>query len=199
MTGPFAPGELSGERARLVPMTPVHAPALLEAGRDEAIWPYLPAHPRTLEDFGCLIAEAVAEREAGHECPFVIMDLHTGDIVGSTRLTDIFPNHKQAEIGWTWLAPAAQRTRINTECKFLLLRHAFEAMGLVRVCLKADARNLRSLHAIERLGATKEGVLRRHRILPDGFVRDSVYYSVIAEEWPAVKQRLEGFLADDCE
>lgn len=189
-----APVELSGQRACLLPMTLAYVPALFAAGQEDEIWPYLPDHPRTLAEFQDWVQEALAEQERGASLPFVIVDRETDRIVGSTRLSDISLRHRQAEIGWTWHSPVVWRTRINTECKYLLLRHAFETLGLIRVCLKTDARNQRSQRAIERLGAVKEGILRSHRILPDGFVRDSVFYSILADEWPAVKTRLEGFL-----
>ncbi len=186
--------ELCGKRACLCPMTPADVPALLAIGQDDEIWRYLPERPRTPAEFQDWVQEALAEQERGTELPFVIVDRETDQIVGSTRLVDISLRHRQAEIGWTWHSPTVWRTGINTECKYLLLRHTFEVLGLIRVCLKTDARNLRSQQAIERLGAVKEGILRSHRVLPDGFVRDSVYYSILADEWPAVKTRLEGFL-----
>ncbi len=189
------PVELMGKRARLVPLAAEHAPALLEAGRDPAVWTYLPRHPQTLAGMEELVAEALARRDAGIDFPFVICDRHEGNcVVGSTRFCDIDPANRSVEIGWTWLAPGVWRTRINSECKYLLLGHAFETLGAIRVFLKTDARNIRSQKAIERLGAVKEGVWRKHRILPDGFVRDSVYYSILDDEWPAVKARLETFL-----
>ena len=189
-----APVELSGKRACLLPMTLAHVPALFAIGQDDAIWSYLPEHPRTLSDFQDWVQTALAEQASGMELPFVIVDRELDQVVGSTRLVDISLRHRQAEIGWTWHSPAVWHTRINTECKYLLLCHAFETLDLVRVCFKTDARNQRSQAAIERLGAVKEGVMRRHRILPDGFLRDSVYYSIISDEWPDVKTRLEGFL-----
>ena len=190
-----APVELMGRRARLVPMTPAHASALLEAGRDPAIWTYLPCHAKTLADMEDLVAEALARRDAGVDFPFVVLDRHDGDrVVGSTRFCDIDPANRSLEIGWTWLTPDVWRTRINSECKYLLLGHAFETLGAIRVFLKTDARNVRSQKAIERIGAIKEGVWRKHRILPDGFIRDSVYYSILDDEWPAIKARLETFL-----
>lgn len=177
-----------------MPMALIHVPALLAAGQADEIWRCMPQHPCTLAEFQDWVQAALNEQECGTELPFVIVDRETDQVVGSTRFLDISLRHRHAEIGWTWLSPTVWRTRTNTECKFLLLRHAFEMLGLVRVCLKTDARNRRSQQAIERLGAVKEGILRRHRILPDGFIRDSVYYSIIAEEWPDVKTRLEGFL-----
>ncbi|MBV9851367.1 MAG: GNAT family N-acetyltransferase [Armatimonadetes bacterium] len=191
----FRPILLTGQRARLVPMEPDHAAGLWEAGRHPDIWRYMPvARPEALADMQGLVRAALAEQARGTSLPFTIMDQETNAIVGSTRFLDIVPVHRQLEIGWTWLTPAAQRTRINTECKYLLLRHAFETLGLIRVQLKTDARNERSQRAMERIGAIREGVLRRHRILPDGFVRDSVYYSVIVEEWPQAKAHLERLL-----
>ena len=187
------PVTLRGTRAWLVPMELSHASGLLEASRDPAIWAFLPAvPPRTLTDMERMVQDALMEQAQGNSVPFTIIDQETQSIVGSTRFLDISQAHRQAEIGWTWLTPAVWRTRINTECKYLLLHHAFETWNLLRVQLKTDARNERSQHAIERIGGVREGTLRRHRILPDGFVRDSVYYSVIAEEWPSVKARLGG-------
>jgi RimJ/RimL family protein N-acetyltransferase len=119
----------------------------------------------------------------------------TRQAVGSTRFGDIAPEHGRVEIGWTWIAPSRQRTAVNTEAKLLQLTYAFETLGAGRVALKTDARNSRSQRAIERLGAVREGVLRRHIRLPDGYMRDTVYYSILGDEWPAVKARLEERLA----
>jgi N-acetyltransferase len=191
----IAPVELRGERAALAPLEAAHLRALHEAGRSPQIWTYMPMRATTLEDMRVLIDEALRARQAGTEFPFVITDLDTKRIVGSTRFLDISLVHSSVEIGWTWLAPEVWRTRINTECKYLLLRHCFEVLRTVRVQFKTDVRNIQSQRALERIGAQKEGVLRRHRILPDGYVRDSVFYSIIAEEWPAAKCRLEGLLS----
>lgn len=189
------PVELMGERARLAPMERAHAAALFETTRDPRVWTYMPAPMASEADMERFIDAALGARERGEEMPFTIFDRESERAVGSTRFLDIAPQYRGLEIGWTWLTPEVWRTRINTECKYLLLRHAFESLGAIRVQLKTDLRNVRSQQAIERLGAVKEGVLRRHRILPDGYVRDSVYYSVIAEEWPSVRERLLGFLA----
>jgi RimJ/RimL family protein N-acetyltransferase len=189
------PVELAGERARLVPMEEKHAEALFEAGRFPEIWAYMPMKVETAGDMERMVTEALAAKEKGTELPFVVEDRETGRVVGSTRFLDIQTTHRQLEIGWTWYTPDVWRTRINTECKYLLLSYCFEELALVRVQLKTDGRNARSQRAIERIGGVKEGVLRRHRILPDGYIRDSVYYSVIAEEWPGVKQRLEAMLS----
>ena len=189
------PVTLTGERARLVPMEAGHAEALFEAARDPDIWAYMPLRVTNRTDMVRIVEEALRAQAQGTDVPYVIEDRETGRVVGSTRFCDITLPHRSLEIGWTWLSPQVWRTRINTECKYLLLRHAFETLDLLRVQLKTDARNLRSQRAIERLGAVKEGVLRHHRVLPDGYVRDSVYYSILAEEWPGVKARLEAMLS----
>ena len=186
---------LSQEHTRLLPMEVAHASALYDAGRHPEIWDYLPARMSSFEDMERFIENALQQKATGNEFPYVIQEVQTGRIVGSTRYCDIQPAHKNLEIGWTWLTPDMWRTPINTECKFLLLQNAFESLSILRVCLKTDARNTRSQRAVERLGAVKEGVLRRHRILPDGFVRDSIYYSILDTEWPVVKAGLEKRMA----
>jgi RimJ/RimL family protein N-acetyltransferase len=154
----------------------------------------MPAPP-SLDAMNVWIREA-RERAAGAtERPFAILDAPSGRAIGSTRYLDIRPEHRGLEVGWTWLGPAFQRTAINTECKLMLLTHAFESMGAVRVQLKTDARNLQSQRAIERLGAVREGVLRRHMILWDGYVRDSVMFSISDLDWPEVRTRLQGMLS----
>ncbi len=171
-----------------------HADALLRAAAYASIWAVVPRPFTTLAEAHTYIDNAVREAKAGREAPFVIVDQAAGTVVGSTRYLDIDSQNRSLEIGSTWLAPSVWRTSINTECKYLLLRHAFESLDIIRVQLKTDLRNLLSQKAIERIGAVREGVLRHHRILPGGILRDSVYYSILAEEWPAVRQRLEAFL-----
>ena len=185
---------LTGKRAKLVPMAASHYEGLYAASRDPNIWTYLTMRMQGPADMERLVREAFEARKQGSEVPFVIIDQETDRIVGSTRYLEITPTHRALEIGWTWLSPDVWRTRINTECKYLLLRYSFEVLQAVRVQLKTDMRNLRSQQAIERLGAVREGVLRHHRILPDGYRRDTVYFSILEAEWPAVKARLEGFL-----
>jgi RimJ/RimL family protein N-acetyltransferase len=137
------------------------------------------------------VTQALQDQAQGTSLPFAIRDLASERLVGSTRYLRIEVQHRGLEIGWTWLTPSAQRTGINTECKYLLLRHAFEQLGAIRVQLNTHYLNRQSQQAIERLGAVKEGVLRNHRIMPDGSYRHSVYYSVIENEWPKVKAELE--------
>ncbi len=199
MTQTLTPIEFHGRRATLLPLQMSHTDALFEAGQDERIWRYLPKHPKTRAEMQSVVENALALQAGGQELPFVVADRETDRIVGSTRLLDITLPDRRWEIGWTWYNPAVWRTRMNTECKYLLLRHSFETMDMVRVCLKTDLRNTRSQQAIERIGGVKEGVLRRQRIMPDGYIRDTVYYSIIAEEWPSVKARLESFLANDAQ
>jgi RimJ/RimL family protein N-acetyltransferase len=186
---------LSGQTVRVEPLEQRHAADLLAAAADPEIWLYMPApQPRCLGDVEALVAAALHDAANGEQVPFAIIDRHSGQAVGSTRYLEIRPADRALEIGWTWYAREAQRTAANTECKYLLLRHAFEDLGALRMQFKTDARNLRSQRAIERLGAVREGVLRKQRILHDGFVRDAVYYSIIDAEWPTVKRGLEAML-----
>ena len=190
------PVVLYGEHVRIEPLDPRHAPDLLEAANDDDIWRFMPVRrPADLATMTDLIERAWKAAAVGDELPFAIIDDKTDRAVGSTRFLEVRRIDRALEIGWTWLGASAQRTRINTETKLLLLRHLFEELGAMRVQLKTDGRNLRSQQAIERLGAVKEGVLRRHRLTWDGIYRDTVYYSIIEPEWPAVKERLQGLLS----
>lgn len=140
------------------------------------------------------MAEALGGMATGRYVAWAIVLAADGRVVGSTRFGDIEPAHDRVEIGWTWLGRSAQRTAANTEAKYLQLRYAFNDLGAGRVAFKTDARNEQAQRALERIGAVREGILRAHVRLPDGFVRDSVYYSVLASEWPAVRERLEQLL-----
>jgi N-acetyltransferase len=192
----IGPIELLGQRVEIVPMETKHTKELFTAGNNLDIWTYMPMVVRTLEDMERLVNDALKQREQGTQFPFVIVDKDTNELIGSTRFIDISVPNRNLEIGWTWLSPSVWRTKVNTECKYLLFKHCFETLGTIRVQLKTDSRNLRSQRAIERIGAVKEGVIRNHRILSDGYRRHSVYYSVIDNEWGGVKERLEGFLRD---
>ena len=189
------PVVLYGEHVRLEPLDHRHAEELFEASQDDEVWRYMPV-PRPAEPAALveLIDKAWKAASQGAEIPFAVIDSESDRAVGSTRFLEIRRPDRALEIGWTWLAPAAQRTVVNTETKFLLLRHAFEDLGAIRVQLKTDGRNVRSQRSIERLGAKKEGVLRKHRFTWDGIYRDTVYYSILADEWPDVKHRLDTFL-----
>lgn len=189
------PVTLTGRHMRLEPLALAHTDELFMVGAEEEIWRYLPASaPGDVAGMRAVIAAALGEAARGVRLPFAIIDLSSGRAVGSTSYLDISPANRRIEIGWTWLGAPARRTSVNTECKYLLLQHAFETLGCGRVQLKTDGRNQRSQTAITRLGAKHEGVLRQHMVMPDGFVRDTVMYSIIAAEWPAVKARLEALL-----
>lgn len=189
------PITLTGNHVRLEPLALGHAADLLLVGVEADIWRYLPRKaPMELGDVENWIEAALKDLSQGSRIPFAVIDTRTGRAVGSTSYLDISPKDSRIEIGWTWLGAPARRTPINTECKYLLLQHAFETLGCGRVQLKTDNRNLRSQAAIERIGGIKEGVLRQHMVQPDGFVRDTAMYSIIASEWSAVKSRLESFL-----
>jgi len=180
------------------PLALGHADDLHAAGHKEGFWRYMPVGPpRVLDDTRRWIVEALEAAESGTEIPFAIVSTHSGRAVGSTRFLDIQRSNHSLEIGWTWLGREHQRTAINTECKILLLTHAFEELKAVRVQFKTDGRNEHSQKAIERIGAVREGVLRKNRRNWDGFVRDTVYFSVIESEWPAVKSHLEALLNGD--
>ncbi len=189
------PVTLEGQHALLTPLLLRHAPDLYAVGQEQTIWAYLSRPPLTsLEDTEAWIAETLHLAAGGTQIPFAIISRAEKRAIGSTRYMDIRRHDRGLEIGWTWLGAAYQRTAINTECKFLLLRHAFEELNAVRVQLKTDLRNVRSQRAIERLGAVREGILRKHMIQWDGFIRDTVYYSIIDSEWPKVKGRLTRLL-----
>jgi RimJ/RimL family protein N-acetyltransferase len=193
MTFEPRPIVLEGRSVRLEPLDHAHGPDLLDASaQDPSIWRWLsmepPATPAAMEAF---IAEALAAQAARTSIPFAQIDRAAGRAVGSTRYMNISRDDFGLEIGWTWIGRPWQRTAVNTEVKFLLLRHAFEDLCAARVQLKTDARNLQSQAAIERLGAVREGVLRKYQMTQNNFIRDTVMYSIIAEEWPAIKERLE--------
>lgn len=190
----IAPVSLEGRVVRLEPMTLDHVDALSRVGLDPSLWALTTSRIETRADMHQYVETALAEQAAGTSLPFVTMARATGEVVGSTRFANVVHEHARAEIGWTWIAPQWQRTAVNTEAKYLMLRHAFEHMGCRRVELKTNARNARSRAAMLRIGAIEEGTLRRHMINADGSSRDSVYFSVIAEEWPDVRARLEAML-----
>jgi RimJ/RimL family protein N-acetyltransferase len=184
------PVTLTGSVIRLEPLSLAHVPALAEVGLDPELWRWIP-HPVTSRDEMRAYVEEALERQAtGAMLPFAIVDAATATTIGSTRYAAIELQHRRLEIGWTWVAKAWQRTRANTEAKLLLLAHAFEALQMNRVEIKTDVLNEQSRRAIERLGAVQEGIFRRHVITASGRARDTVYYSIIDSEWPAIKARL---------
>lgn len=190
------PLTLQGYLIRLEPLTEWHMPDLLYAARDENLWRYMfygnLAEPRYLEAF---ITNAIRLREAGTDLPFAVIQQGTNKAIGCTRFRDICQKHSKLEIGGTWYDTDYHRTGVNLECKYLLLHHAFETASMVRVQFKTDIRNTRSQQSLEKLGATREGVLRRSAIMPDGVIRDTVIYSILDTEWGQVKAQLETRLA----
>jgi len=190
----LAPITLTGVAVRLEPLSLEHHAALCEIGLDAALWRWTSVQIATPEEMRGYIEEALRLRDAGTALPFATIDTGSERAIGATRYANIDHANRRLEIGWTFVAPAWQRTRINTEAKYLMLRYAFETLGSIRVELKTDALNQASRRAIARIGAHEEGTLRHHMICADGRVRDTVYFSVIAPEWPGVKSALEAKL-----
>lgn len=186
------PVTLIGERVRLEPMIQTHVHGLAEIGVGQKFWDFmLYGEMNTEEDMANWVKEILSRAERGTDLPFAVIHLDSNRVAGATRYLNIMPNDRGLEIGGTWYGLEFQRTVVNTECKYLLLKHAFETLGCIRVQLKTDLRNERSQKAIERIGAKKEGILRNHMILPDGRYRYSVFYSILDSEWLEVKGKLE--------
>jgi len=195
MTNWVKPVTLQGKHVRLEPMTEAHIPGLAEIGIGQSFWNYmLYGDIKTEEDMRQWVLDILSRVENGTDMPFVAIHLASGRVAGATRYLNILPKDRGLEIGGTWYGLDFQRTPVNTECKYLLLTHAFETLRCIRVQLKTDLLNERSQKAIERIGAIKEGVLRNHMILPDGRYRDSVFYSILDKEWGTVKKNLEAKL-----
>src|SRR6516164_7165830 len=191
------PVTLEGSVVRLEPIRREHEQQFWDVAKNdlEEIFRWIPYPMRTAEDFGQLVDKAFAEQARGESVVFATLERSSGLVVGSTRFMNIDRANRRVEIGSTWIAPAWQRTAVNTEAKYLMLRHAFEVWGCMRVELKTDALNQRSRSAILRLGAKEEGTLRRHLVTWTGRVRDTVYFGILDDEWPEVKGRLHGYLS----
>jgi RimJ/RimL family protein N-acetyltransferase len=185
------PVTLEGRIVRLEPLELAHVPALAEVALDPAIWRWTIARPQTEADLRDWATAAIRGREAGTEYPFATIERASGRPIGSTRFMNVALEHRRVEIGWTWLAPPWQRTGANREAKLLLLGHAFETLGCRRVEFKTDSNNEASRAALLGIGATFEGIFRKHIVMPNDGVRHSAWYSVIDDEWPAVRARLE--------
>lgn len=192
----ISPFSLEGNHVRLDPLRPEHVPVLWEIAEDhlEELFRWVPYRLQSLEDFRGLNRQMLDEQEGGVSVPFVTLERKSSQIVGTTRFMNMDLANRKVEIGSTWIAPAWQRTMINTEAKFLMLRHAFETWKCMRVELKTDALNQRSRQAILRLGAKEEGTLRKHMLTWHDRPRDSVFFSILDTEWPEVKARLESKL-----
>ena len=189
-----SPVTLAGEHVRLEPLRMEHAAALFAAGDEDDIWLHMIPRPQGLDGYTRYIRWALDQTILGQQLPFAVVRRSDGQLVGTTRYAHIDPPNRTIEIGYTWYGEDARRTPVNTESKLLLMTHAFETLTANRVWLQTDKSNVRSQEAIARLGAVKEAELRNERILADGRLRTSVVFSVIAEEWPATKRRLQGFL-----
>jgi RimJ/RimL family protein N-acetyltransferase len=187
----LSPCFLEGSLVRLEPLSLRHLDGLCAVGLDPEIWRLTIAQVDSRGAMERYVVQALAEQRAGTALPFATVLQTSGEVIGSTRFHSPAPAHRRVEIGWTWLGRAWQRTGANTEAKYLMLRHAFEHWGCMRVEFKTSTLNERSRAALRRIGAVEEGVLRRHMINEDGTVRDSVYFSILLEEWPSVKLRLE--------
>lgn len=186
------PVTLTTPLVRLEPLTEAHVPDLAAVGLDERIWCFMRYGKVQTEAQMLAWVRALLEwQETGNDLPFAVIWLPSGRAVGCTRYMNISHSNRAVEIGGTWYGLEYQGTLVNPSCKYLLLRHAFETLDCVRVQFKADRRNLRSQRALERLGAVQEGILRNHMILEGGHIRDSVFYSILPDEWPPIKARLE--------
>jgi RimJ/RimL family protein N-acetyltransferase len=183
---------LEGKVIHLEPLSKAHIPALAAAGKDESIWKYMVyGNLSTLASMGKWVDDLLRSQASGTDLPFIVVYKKSGIIIGATRFLEMRPLHRSLEIGGTWYTPEYQGTSVNPECKYLMLKYAFEQMKCIRVQFKADLRNDHSIHAIERVGAIREGVLRNHMVLADGTIRDSVIFSILDREWPDVKIRLQ--------
>ena len=191
----MTPVTLEGAHVRLEPLTRAHLDALAEVGLDPDLWIWTASTVRTRDDLAAYVETALAGQADGTALPFATVDRASGRVVGSTRFGNYVAAHRRVEIGWTFVAPPWQRTAVNTEAKLLMMAHAFDTLGLTRVEWKTDALNARSRAAILRLGAIEEGTLRSHMVVRDGRLRDTVYFSVTADEGPAVRDRLTARLA----
>jgi len=189
-----SPVVLEGAHVRLEPLAKAHLAGLVEVGLGEELWRWIPTPVRTREEMAAYIETALDEQALGVASPFAIVEKCRSRAIGSTRYGNIDRAHHRVEIGWTWVARDWQRTAMNTEAKYLLLKHAFETLGCIRVELKTDSLNERSRAAILRLGAREEGIFRNHMITASGRIRHTVYFSIIDSEWRAVKARLEAKL-----
>jgi len=189
-----SPVTLEGAHVRLEPLAKSHLAGLAQVGLDEELWRWIPMAVRTVEEMAAYIETALQEQERGVSLPFALIEKATGRAIGSTRYGNIDRTHHRVEIGWTWVARDWQRTAVNAEAKYLLLEHAFETLGCIRVELKTDSLNEKSRAAILRIGAKEEGLFRNHMITASGRIRHTVYFSLVDSEWPAVKARLESML-----
>jgi N-acetyltransferase len=189
------PVTLQGRFVRLEPLSLAHCDDLCRVGLVPVLWRWIPNEVTTPELMRAYIETALVEQQQGVSLPFAVVPMESGCAIGSTRYGNINLPNKRVEIGWTWYAPDRQRTPVNTECKLMLLAHAFEQLGMIRVEFKTDVLNEKSRNALLRIGATQEGIFRKHLICESGRIRDTVYFSILDTEWPDKKRSLESRLA----
>ncbi len=189
----YEAASLAGRSIRLEPLATDHQDGLRRAAADEVIWPYMFFDASGV--FDAWLEHAGAAATVGCEAHFVVLDAADGDVIGSSRYLNLAPEHKRLEIGHTWYAPRVWGSRVNPECKLLMMTHAFETLGVNRIDFRCDARNARSRAALHKLGAIEEGTLRRHMIVRDGYVRDTIQFGVIESDWPRIKAGLQARLA----
>ena len=186
---------LEGSTISLIPLDIKYKELLFEALKSPQVWKYTWREVNTVNDLEQILIIAVKNKKEGKQIPFIIKDNVTGQVIGTTRIGDIDKVNLNVEIGWTWLSPEVWKTKVNTECKFLLLKYCFEELKVLRVQFSVSGQNLRSQKAVERIGATKEGTFRKHRVKTDGTIHDNIFYSIIDSEWESIKQRLIYLLA----
>ena len=183
--------KLKGEKVELIPLDKSHKAKLLKATSDGKLWELWFTSVPSSENIDDYINNALKEKENGKGFPFVVKDKNSGEIIGSTRYCNATPEHRRLEIGFTWYSKKSQRTGVNTECKYLLLKYAFEELNCIAVEFKTNWHNLRSRTAINRLGAKQDGILRNHRLNTDGSYRDTVIFSITDQEWKGVEKSLK--------
>ncbi|MEK3995339.1 GNAT family protein [Psychrobacillus sp. FSL K6-2365] len=181
---------LEGDTVTLFPLELKYKEQVYEAIKNPDIWKYTWREVKTFDDIEQILLIAVQNKDDGKQLPFIIKDKLSGEIIGTTRIGDIDTANRNVEIGWTWLTPSAWRTKVNTECKFLMLQYCFEELKVLRVQFSISGQNIRSQRAVERIGAVKEGTFRKHRIKADGTIHDNIFYSIVDTEWIDVKGKL---------
>ncbi|WP_416825278.1 GNAT family N-acetyltransferase [Ectobacillus polymachus] len=186
---------LEGNTISLIPLDMKYKELLFEALKSPNVWKYTWREVNTAEDLEQILMIAVNNKKDGKQIPFIVKDNLTGQVIGTTRIGDIDKANRNVEIGWTWPSPEVWKTKVNTECKFLLLTYCFEELKVIRVQFSVSGQNIQSQRAVERIGATKEGTFRKHRVKADGTIHDNIFYSIIESEWESVKQRLIYLLA----
>lgn len=185
---------LEGDTITLVPLEMKYKEQVYEAIKNPDIWKYTWREVKTFDDIEQILSIAVQNKNDGKQLPFIIKDKLSGEIIGTTRIGDIDTANRNVEIGWTWLSPSVWRTKVNTECKFLMLQYCFEELKVLRVQFSISGQNIRSQKAVERIGAVKEGTFRKHRIKADGTIHDNIFYSIVDTEWIDVKGKLINLL-----